>query len=206
MTPAESFAWLPPLLGGSLDILPFYSEMQKHIPKGGRFLEVGSFLGRSLSFMGALRPDIDLNVCDPWEGEFDTSLISPESKLFCDGHGGLYEAFRMLMLEHAPEVLARLTIVRERSDPGLKQFGDASMDFMFIDGDHHYPAVIHDCKEAVRIVKPGGIIAGHDYCFQNEVTQGVNSFFGQDNIKLASWPSPHEGWNQNHSSCWWVQR
>lgn len=204
MTPAESGNWHPKHLGGSIDILPFYAEMQTHIPQGGSFLEVGSFFGRSVAFMGALRHDLQLHVCDPWEDEFDGGLVSSEAKLFIEKEGGtLYHAFRYLMLEHAPEVLERLTVVRERSDPGLKHFADASMDFMFIDGDHHYPSVVHDCKEALRIVKPGGIIAGHDYCWGNEVTRAVHDILG--NVSLAPWPDPREGWTQGHSSCWWIK-
>ena len=205
MTPQESGNWHPTHLGGSIDILPFYTDMAKHIPKGGSFLEVGSFLGRSLSFMGSLRHDIELHSCDPWEDGFDPDLVLSGAKAVIEKHGSLYAAFLASMMEHVPEMLDRLTINRMRSEPGLEMYKDASMDFMFIDGSHYYDAVLHDCKEALRIVKPGGIIAGHDYCWGNEVTQAVDKVFGTE-FKLAPWPDPREGWLQNHSSCWWAQR
>ena len=205
MTPQESGNWNPTHLGGSIDVLPFYSDMQSCIPRGGSFLEVGSFLGRSIAFMGALRPDVNLSVCDPWEDSFDPTLVLDAATAFCKEHGGLYNAFQFSMMKHAPEVLERLTIVRDRSNPGLKQFGDASMDFVFIDGSHYYDAVLYDCKEAIRIVKKGGVIGGHDFCWGNDVVRAVTEVFGSD-FRQASWPSPREGWTQGHSSVWWTVR
>ena len=37
------------------------------------------------------------------------------------------------------------------------------LDFIYIDACHSYECVRHDIIEAEKIVKPGGIICGHDY-------------------------------------------
>lgn len=37
------------------------------------------------------------------------------------------------------------------------------LDFIYIDGNHNYENTIHDISEAEKIVRTGGVIAGHDY-------------------------------------------
>ncbi len=35
-------------------------------------------------------------------------------------------------------------------------------DFIFIDGDHRYDSTVQDIKSTIALLKPGGILAGHD--------------------------------------------
>lgn len=37
------------------------------------------------------------------------------------------------------------------------------VDMVFIDGDHRYKEVVKDIKKAYELLKPGGLISGHDY-------------------------------------------
>lgn len=37
------------------------------------------------------------------------------------------------------------------------------LDFVYIDACHHHDCVSHDIIEAEKIIKPGGVIGGHDY-------------------------------------------
>jgi hypothetical protein len=50
--------------GWSDDIIPFYENVANMLPWDGTFVEVGVFLGRSLSRMGELRPDLKLIAID----------------------------------------------------------------------------------------------------------------------------------------------
>lgn len=40
---------------------------------------------------------------------------------------------------------------------------DWPVDMVFIDGDHKYETVVKDIKKAYELLKPGGLICGHDY-------------------------------------------
>ena len=54
-------------------------------------------------------------------------------------------------------------IVKKTSMEAVKKVEDSSLDFVFIDGNHSYSYVMQDIIEWTRKVKPGGIVAGHDY-------------------------------------------
>jgi len=44
-----------------------------------------------------------------------------------------------------------------------KEIPDHSLDFVYIDADHWLTAVINDLQAWIPKVRPGGVIAGHDY-------------------------------------------
>ena len=207
VTPAESAAWCPGHPGGSIDILPLYAELSPRIPMRGVFVEIGSFFGRSLAFMGHIRPDMILYAVDPWdEGFVDAGEVLPlgADAERCKRYGGLFAAFLGTMREFHPDVLARVRPIRAPSTRGLRCFDDASVDFCFIDGDHAHAAVVADCIEALRIVKPGGIIAGHDMGWRGPVYQAF--FATVPGAQMASWPEEREGWEPGESSCAWAVR
>jgi hypothetical protein len=63
-----------------------------------------------------------------------------------------------------------------RSEDVLPTLGDRQYDFIFIDGDHGYEGVAHDVKQALRLLKPGGAIALHDYNPELEERVGADKF------------------------------
>lgn len=53
--------------------------------------------------------------------------------------------------------------IRQMSLEAVRDFEPGSLDFVYIDGNHAFDFVIQDIIEWSRIVRPGGIVAGHDY-------------------------------------------
>ena len=45
----------------------------------------------------------------------------------------------------------------------ITDFLDNSLDFVFIDGNHSFEYATEDIAQWSKKVKPGGIVAGHDY-------------------------------------------
>jgi predicted O-methyltransferase YrrM len=45
----------------------------------------------------------------------------------------------------------------------ISDFEDSSLDFVYIDANHTYEAATEDIREWSKKVRPGGIVAGHDY-------------------------------------------
>jgi len=58
---------------------------------------------------------------------------------------------------------SNVTIVRNYSHLAAKTVPEASVDFIYIDGDHSRAAVLLDLQSWFSKLKKGGIMAGHDY-------------------------------------------
>jgi len=64
------------------------------------------------------------------------------------------------------------------STQAAKLISDESLDFVFIDADHHYEHVLEDIRVWFPKVKPQGLISGHDYSMRkrNQVRKAVDAF------------------------------
>lgn len=67
--------------------------------------------------------------------------------------------------EETKQRLANYSVVFHRafSVEAAKEFKDGSLDFVYIDGNHRFEQVVADLAAWAPKVRPGGIIAGHDY-------------------------------------------
>jgi hypothetical protein len=58
---------------------------------------------------------------------------------------------------------SRCELIKKFSLDAVKDFKPKSIDFVYIDANHELPYVVNDLVAWSKIVRPGGIIAGHDY-------------------------------------------
>jgi predicted O-methyltransferase YrrM len=115
---------------------------------GLRFLEIGSFEGRSACWL------------------LSTLLGGPECVLICvdtfDAHPEQESNFdhniRKCGAEH------RVLKLRGRSEQVLPLLEAASFDFIYVDGSHGMLDVLGDAAEAWRLASPGGVVVFDDYC------------------------------------------
>ena len=123
-------------------------------------IEIGAWKGRTTKALleGCWGP---VYAVDHWEGTPGEPLQQEKGvyKQFMQNVGGYGYLWGRV----------NLRIVREASPAAAVMFRDASVDMVFIDGDHRYEAVKADI-EAWR-PKARKLIAGHDY--GNAVTPGV---------------------------------
>jgi len=111
-----------------------------------KFVEIGTYEGRSALFMGKMikilnRNDIDFYAID------NDSRIYPVFKRYID---------KFELKDYIIPIKGDSTIV-------AKTFGDRTLDFVFIDAEHDFINVDNDIKAWLPKVKIGGIISGHDY-------------------------------------------
>lgn len=66
----------------------------------------------------------------------------------------------------------RVLLHRALSKDACQEYGDNSMDFVYIDGDHNLQAVNADLRLWWHKVKKGGILAGHDWLCPGEKDGG----------------------------------
>jgi len=78
-----------------------------------------------------------------------------------------------------------VNVVKDTSSNFLNSLKDDTLDFVYIDADHSYNAVINDLEISRSKVKNKGIIAGHDYnSFQFAgVFNAVNEFISKYNLE-----------------------
>lgn len=100
---------------------------------------------------------------------------NPECHLFSIDAWQAYENYRDHMTQEEMDVLyyetkhnlalysGRNTIKKAFSLEASKEFGDETLDFVYLDANHEFTHVVNDIATWERTVKVGGIIAGHDY-------------------------------------------
>jgi len=83
-----------------------------------------------------------------------------------------------------------VTIYRMNSQEFFKIFAE-TVDWVYVDGDHSYNGVMHDLTNALRVIKPNGIILGDDYSIvppkaghKPDVKRAVDDFVKQNNLKF----------------------
>jgi predicted O-methyltransferase YrrM len=121
-------------------------------------VEFGCFLGRSTRAIADNTPGIVYAV-DPWNGLY----FKDDNKPIDLFHINDYTQFKENLADH----ISVSKVIPMRLYSWEFPFKAGSVDFVFIDGDHRFEYVVEDIKLAERLVKPGGMIAGHDYTHQD---------------------------------------
>jgi predicted O-methyltransferase YrrM len=147
--------WHPEIWGWSNGIHPFYARMAASLPDGCRVVELGAYYGRSLLYL----------LTKLHEREKRASLVGVDPGHFPGAYEGLLQNVRDVQdeLERAHPLAQSIAIWRETGRDVLHIVADQSLDMVFIDADHSEAAVREDIEGWLPKVKPGGIIAGHDY-------------------------------------------
>ena len=158
---------------GWFDFEDIYLQAIGRAGDAAHFVEVGAWLGRSTAFMAVEIANsgkaIQFDVVDTWLG------VPGGEEIYTVAHP-YYEFSRNII-----PVRESIKIWQTYSVSAAKHFEDNSLDFVFIDADHSYESVLSDLHAWHSKVKPGGILAGHDYP-QEGVAAAVNEFFPADKI------------------------
>ena len=169
----------------------FYKQIIDHF-ESGHFVEIGSYKGRSSSFMGveiALSgKDIKFDCIDTWLGSEEHQIDGSHPDLDVI-NGSLYDKF----LQNIEPVKDYINPIRTDSLSACKLYDDNSLDFVFIDAAHDYESVKADVISWLPKIKLGGILSGHDYQIE-DVSRAVNEILY------------HQGVNVLNGSCWWIYK
>lgn len=141
--------------------------------RGGTFVEVGSWKGRSTSFIGRVCNDNGTRlVCvDHWAGSRDGLAARYAATLAAED---VEQTFRQNMRALGVDV----EVLREPSVQAAARFAPGSVDRVFLDGSHDGPSVAEDLVAWSRTLAAGGVLAGHDYGAHKhpELTAAVDAF------------------------------
>ena len=66
---------------------------------------------------------------------------------------------------------AKVVFIKQLSlDPAALSATERTFDFIYLDGDHDYANVKKELFAYWPKVRPGGVLAGHDYCYSVATT------------------------------------
>ena len=143
-------------------------DLISDLPDNIVMAEIGCYKGDStLIFLDSGKVK-EFYAVDTWQpGRFDNAFI--EFKKVTEGRG--VKILQMNMLT----AWKRLPM----------------LDFAYIDGDHSYEWVKRDITYCLKVLKPGGIISGHDYSeqYNDRVVRAVDEILGKpDEVYIdTSW-------------------
>lgn len=135
--------------------------------KPKRYLEIGSYEGRSAVFMiktATHHQDLYLHCIDTWEGGVEHDK---------DSMGAVESNFNhnMALATVETESKIHLTKMKEYSNTALLKLHNQNIekfDFIYIDGSHQAPDVLRDAVLAFDLLRVGGIMIFDDYTWAME--------------------------------------
>jgi hypothetical protein len=128
-------------------------------------------------------PQMKLYGVDPWaryRGYTDYTRTDTFNRLESEAHERL-------------DQFPNYEFVKDFSMEALERFEDNSVDFVYLDGNHGDPYVTQDITEWFKKIRPGGILAGHDYTRtkgkedrppKNDTIDATNRFVKDNNLAL----------------------
>lgn len=126
--------------------------------RGGTFVEIGAWKGRSTSFIG---PVCNANgtrlVCvDHWQGSTDALHATYRASLDV-------EDVEQIFRDNMRALGVTVEVLREPSRVAATRFAPGSVDRVFLDGSHDGASVAEDLALWSARLAPSGVLAGHDY-------------------------------------------
>jgi hypothetical protein len=157
---------------GWCDYSAFYRALAQSLPDGGEFVEIGSWMGQSISFFCQELQDTNKSVrvwcVDTFKGEQN----QPSHLAMVEENGGsIREVFERNT--KATGVRDMIEVIEGDSAESAASFADDSLDAVYIDAAHDYDSVVKDLAAWFPKVKADGIFSGHDYPHW-EVKQAVD--------------------------------
>lgn len=157
----------------------FYKAMVDRF-KNGRFLEVGCYVGQSISYLAVeifnSKKNIEIYCIDNFDWKVDER---PMQEVF---------------LENTKPIESLIKPMKLDSISASKRFRNNSLEMVFLDAGETYDAVYEDIKAWWPKIKINGILAGHDYWTDppteelTGVKYAVEEFGRRNNLTLKTFP------------------
>jgi len=152
--------------------------------RGGVFVEVGSWKGRSTSFIGRIcNANGTRLVCvDHWSGSRDGLAPRYAAALAVED---VEQTFRANMKALGISV----EVIRAPSVVAASRFSPSSVDRVFLDASHDGASVAEDLVAWSERLRPDGILAGHDYSFKHpDLCASVDAFAAKRKLTVRRGP------------------
>lgn len=143
------------------DYPDLYKQLAEQIPEGATFVEVGAWIGHSVSYFASEIKKHGKQVRIVAIDTFKGSVTEDLQKNIAEQAGGSFRNLFDATLAQAA-VLQMVEVIEADSVAAASQFADASVWGVFIDADHTTEGVLRDIAAWKPKVINGGALAGHD--------------------------------------------
>ena len=138
------------------------------------FVEIGSFVGGSMCYLGQRlkyrKLNVNLFAIDNFKFDTISSSDLGEVEYYRGNFGNAF-------MDNIRRCDIKANVLVGDSIEKSKEFKDKSIDFLFIDGCHSYPYVEEELKVWMPKLKKNSMICGHDYN-TNAVKMAVKNVIG----------------------------
>jgi predicted O-methyltransferase YrrM len=118
------------------------------IPPTGSILEIGSYEGKSTSWIADRLPQVTIRCVDTFEGGMEHQDVS-----------GLFKRFK----ENTAKYGKRIKVNIGPSDREVRKFSRNSFDLVYVDASHQAIDVLTDAVQSWYCLKTGGLMVFDDY-------------------------------------------
>jgi GT2 family glycosyltransferase/predicted SAM-dependent methyltransferase/predicted O-methyltransferase YrrM len=153
------------------------SFLGSHAAEAKTALQIGCYKGRSSYVIGKNIKGSLLDI-DSFVGDFGNALSSAD--------------LAATYIKNIDELLGTKIEVMIGNSQDILKILNKKFDLIFIDGSHSYINVKKDIQLSIPLLRPGGLLCGHDYSHSLEVKRAVDDIFGE-NVKLY-----------NNTSIWFI--
>ena len=120
----------------------------------GKAVEIGAYSGEGTIVLAKYFKEV--LAVDPWLNGYDIhDRASQQTPM----------KFVLAKFHENTKGLGNVMYSQSKSQDALEVVEDGSLDFVYVDGDHRYEAVLADLKGWLKKLRAGGVMAGHDWSF-----------------------------------------
>jgi predicted O-methyltransferase YrrM len=131
---------------GWFDFLDIYDAAIARASNGAKFVECGTYLGRSTVYMGTQIAASGKSISFDGIDNFSFNITPPQTQTFID---------------NSPAA-GHVNLVVNDQLTQAANYADVSLDFVFLDSDHTYDGTRNAILAFLPKIKSGGVIGGHD--------------------------------------------
>jgi len=171
-------------------------ELKNRLELAKYFADLGYVEGAEIGVLGGSYSEV---LCQ----------VNPNLKLYCidswGRDGGKLADYHMRKYEEARKRLEpyKTKLMRMNSMEAVEQFKNESLDFVYIDANHSFDAIMRDLIEWTMRVRKSGIIAGHDYADGPRVgvKDAVDTYVKHHFLRLHLTEQA-----DSHGVSWWFKK
>ena len=185
------------------------ADFISRLPINAIVAEIGVWVGGHSKLICNISEPKELHLIDPWEWNAQCADAHYKGEVKVEHDEAYQEAVNRL------SVFPGVEFHRMTSTLGSKKFPDEYFDWVYIDGDHRYDAVINDLNIWRSKVKPGGYLTGHDLDVPGEwrlgdripdercpVNRALIHFLENQDLRISFTSDPVPG---HYRRCWSVK-